>query len=121
MHRFIFKRGRGIILTTLIAVLAVLPQIGSSIAAQNPPSPDGAAPTATKQKTIQVRIAGMTCAACARGLEASFRKMGGVEKAAVDYKSGQAVITFDPARQSLESLAKFVTDCGYQVKETKVI
>jgi Cu+-exporting ATPase len=98
-----------------------LPRIRSSIAAQNPASPNGATTAATKQKTIQVRIAGMTCAACARGLEASFRKMAGVEKAAVDYKSGEAVITFDPGRQSAESLSKFVTGCGYQVKETKVI
>ncbi len=63
----------------------------------------------------------MTCAACARGLEASFRKMAGVEKVAVDYKAGQAVITFDPGKQSVDSISKFVADCGYEVKETKVI
>ena len=123
MYRFAFIRRWGIILPLpiLIVVLTFLSQIGPYMAAQNPTSPNGAVATATKQKTIQVRIAGMTCAACARGLEASFRKMGGVEKAAVDYKRGEAVITFDPGKQSAESLSKFVTDCGYQVKETKVI
>ena len=68
-----------------------------------------------------MRIAGMTCAACARGLEASFRKMAGVEKAEIDYKAGQAVITFDPARQTTDSLSKLVAECGYTVKEIKVV
>jgi copper chaperone CopZ len=57
----------------------------------------------------------------AKGLEASFRNMAGVVKAAVDYKAGQAVITFDTATQSAERLSKFVVKCGYQVKEIKVV
>lgn len=63
----------------------------------------------------------MTCAACAKGLEASFRNMAGIVKADVDYEAGQAVITFDPPKQNAESLAKFIASCGYRVKETKVI
>jgi len=70
---------------------------------------------------VQFRIAGMTCAACAKGLEASFRNMAGVVKADVDYKAGQAVVTFDAAKQSADNLSKFVTKCGYQVKETKLV
>ena len=31
----------------------------------------------------------------------------------------QAGVAFDPAKQSGDSLSKFVTKCGYQVKETK--
>ncbi len=85
-------------------------------------TPDRKAPaSAAQQKTVQMRIAGMTCAACAKGLEASFRNMAGIEKAAVDYKAGQAVITFDPGKQSTESLTRFIASCGYQVKETKVV
>ncbi len=104
-----------------LALLIFLPTIGSTIAAQNPAAPSSAPATTVKQKTIQVRIAGMTCAACARGLEASFRKMAGVDKVAVDFRAGQAVITFDPGKQSVDSISKFVADCGYEVKETKVI
>ena len=74
-----------------------------------------------KQQTAQFRIAGMTCAACAKGLEASFRNMAGVVKADVDYKAGQAVVTFDATKQSTESLSKFVVTCGYKVTETKVV
>jgi copper chaperone CopZ len=83
-------------------------------------SPQSVEQTSAKQKTVHMRIAGMTCAACAKGLEASFKNMAGVAKASVDYKAGEAVITFDPAKQTTESLSKFVTKCGYQVKEAKV-
>jgi copper chaperone CopZ len=116
---FRFQKKSGVHSSTGDAHLLVADQLVHG--SQNQRSPNGAATTAPKQKTIQVRITGMTCAACARGLEASFRKMVGVEKAAVDYKAGQAEITFDPGKQTAESLSKFVTNCGYQVKETKVI
>lgn len=93
---------------------SILPVTASS-------APQNGAQSSAKQQTVQFRIAGMTCAACAKGLEASFRNMAGVVKADVDYKAGQAVITFDAAKQSAESLSKFVTKCGYQVKEAKVV
>jgi hypothetical protein len=41
--------------------------------------------------------------------------------AAIDYKSGQAMTTFDPAKQSAESLSRFVGECGYKVKEIKAV
>lgn len=77
--------------------------------------------TKAKQATFQMRIAGMTCAACAKRLQASFKNMTGVEKAVVDYKGGQATITYDPAKQSTDSLSKLVTSCGYKMKEAKVV
>jgi len=85
------------------------------------PTPQSVEQANAKQKTVHMRIAGMTCAGCAKGLGASFRNMAGVVKADVDYKAGQAIITFDGAKQSAESLSRFVTKCGYEVKETKVV
>jgi Cu+-exporting ATPase len=74
-----------------------------------------------KQETAQMKIVGMTCAPCAKGLEVSFRRMAGVLKADVDYKSGTAMIVFDPAKQSLASLSARVVASGYQVKEVKAV
>ena len=85
------------------------------------PAPQNGAQAKASPKTVQMRIARMTCASCAKGLEASFRNMAGVVKATVDYKAGQAVVTFDTGKQSAESISKFVATCGYKVKETKVI
>jgi copper chaperone CopZ len=85
------------------------------------PVPQNGSQTNANQKTVQMRIAGMTCASCAKGLEASLRNMAGVVKVTVDYKAGQAVVTFDTSKQSAQSLSKFVASCGYKVKETKVV
>jgi copper chaperone CopZ len=104
----------------ILSRLSVLQFEGGRQGAMASPAPQ-ISETLSKQKTVQMRIAGMTCAACAKGLEASFRHMAGVVKASIDYKAGQAVITFDPAKQSNDKLAKFVTGCGYQVKDIKVI
>ena len=102
------------------AGLVVL-QVGSGLPVIASPAPQNVEQSTAKQKTVQFRIAGMTCAACAKGLEASFRNMAGVVKADVDYKAGQAIVTFDAAKQSADSLSKFVTKCGYQVKEAKLV
>jgi copper chaperone CopZ len=99
----------------------VILSLGSGLPVAAGPTPQNGAQSSAKQKTVQMRIAGMTCAACAKGLEASFRNMAGIVKADVDYKGGQAVITFDTAKQSMESLSKFIVSCGYRVKETKVV
>jgi copper chaperone CopZ len=106
-------------LTLVWVGLVVLP-VGSVVPVMAAPAPQNGEQSAAKQNTVQFRIAGMTCAACAKGLEASFRNMAGVVKVDVDYKAGQAVVTFEEAKQSADSLSKFVTKCGYQVKETKL-
>ena len=111
---------KGCVLILMLSGLVILRSSGLQVAVASP-APQGSEQTSAKHKTIQMRIEGMTCAACAKGLEASFRHLAGVEKASIDYKAGQAVITFDPAKQSVESLGKFVVSCGYQVKETKVV
>jgi copper chaperone CopZ len=46
---------------------------------------------------------------------------GGVVKADVDYKPGKAVVVFDTAKQSADSLSKFITECGYHVKEIELV
>jgi len=104
-----------------IAVAAALALVAFQTSAQQTARAQTNEQSKPKQATVQMRIAGMTCAACAKGLEASFKNMAGVERAAVDYKGGQATITYDPAKQSADSLSKFVTNCGYKVKETKVV
>jgi len=103
----------------VLAGLVLLPLVSGLPVAASPAPQSGQ--TSAQQKTLRFRIAGMTCAACAKGLEASFRNLAGVVKADVDYKAGQAVVTFDAAKQSADSLSKFVTKCGYQVKEAKLV
>jgi copper chaperone len=107
-------------LILVFAGLVVIPAgVGWRLSAS--PTPQNGPQTNASQKTVQMRIAGMTCASCAKGLDASFRNMAGVVKVTVDYKAGQAVVTFDTSKQSTESLSRFVASCGYKVRETKVV
>ncbi len=102
------------------AGLATIP-VGGGWRLSASPAPQNGAQAQASLKTVQMRISGMTCASCAKGLEASFRNMTGVVRVTVDYKAGQAVVTFATGKQSAESLSKFVANCEYKVKETKVI
>jgi copper chaperone CopZ len=107
-------------LTLVLAGLVTIP-VGGGWRLSASPAPQNGAQAKVSQKTVQMRIAGMTCAACAKGSEASFRKMAGVVRVTVDYKAGQAVVTFDTSKQNADSLSKFVASCGYKVKETRVV
>jgi copper chaperone CopZ len=104
----------------VLAGLAAVPVVGGWRLSASP-APQNGAQAKASQKTVQMRIGGMTCASCAKGLEASFRNMSGVVKVTVNYKAGQAVVTFDTGKQSVDSLSKFVATCGYKVKEIKLI
>jgi copper chaperone CopZ len=111
---------RRIQFAVILAGLVIIPtSVGWRLAAS--PAQQSGPQTNKSEKTVQMRIAGMTCASCAKGLEASFRNMAGVVKVSVDYRAGQAVVTFDTGKQSAETLSKFVASCGYKLKETKVV
>jgi mercuric reductase len=64
------------------------------------------------RQTIQMRIAGMTCAYCARTVEKALSKAG-AGAASVDSRRGQA--TFDwPEDKNLQAAEQAVSDAGYR-------
>lgn len=69
------------------------------------------------QVTKTVSVLGMTCPACASGLEASFRNLPGVRTAKVNYSEKRVTVTYDPAKQTFDAIKKLITESGYQVKE----
>ncbi len=66
-----------------------------------------------KPERIQLRIAGMTCAACATRIERKLGKLEGVE-AAVNYATEQATVVFDPTRATVDDLIRAVEAAGYE-------
>ncbi|HCM38105.1 TPA: hypothetical protein DIS61_05630 [Patescibacteria group bacterium] len=56
----------------------------------------------------------MHCASCAKLIERKLKKTPGVNEASVNYGSEQATVDFDPKISSLDTLAKAVSDVGYQ-------
>ena len=74
----------------------------------------------TTSRTVQLKISGMTCAACSARIEKGLSKLAGVEKAAVNLASEKAVVTYDPAQINPEVMAEKIHDLGYAVVKDKV-
>ena len=64
-------------------------------------------------KTVTLAVPGMTCAACPITVKKALTQVDGVTKAAVDFDKRQAVVTYDDAKTSVETLTKATTDAGY--------
>lgn len=70
--------------------------------------------------TVNLKIAGMSCAACAARIEKGLGRLPGVEKATVNFATEQATVTFDPAQANIGDLAKKVESLGFSIVTDKV-
>ncbi|HHX79551.1 MAG TPA: copper-translocating P-type ATPase [Acholeplasmataceae bacterium] len=61
-----------------------------------------------------IPIAGMTCAACARAVENSLKKIEGVEKVNVNYASEKAQVTFLANKVKIKDLKEAIKRAGYK-------
>ena len=70
-------------------------------------------PPAGGTDKVLLRVDGMTCAACAAGVEAALGAVPGVARAAVDALSGRAAVTFDPDATGPRDLLAAVEGAGF--------
>ncbi len=75
-----------------------------------------AKPTAS---SVSLPVTGMSCAACARAIEVTLQETPGVAAAAVNFATGRAAVTFDPAAVDVDGLVRAVRDAGYDVIDTR--
>lgn len=66
----------------------------------------------TEQVQWTLAIEGMTCEACAVGLQAKLAKVPGVSNASVSYEEGYALVTADPS-VATETFRRAVSEAGY--------
>ncbi|NSJ92790.1 copper ion binding protein, partial [Coprococcus sp. MSK.21.13] len=62
-------------------------------------------------------VEGMTCAACAKAVERSSKKLDGVQEANVNFASEKLNITFDENKLNKEDIKKAVEKAGYKLLE----
>lgn len=62
--------------------------------------------------TIRLKVDGMTCGHCVRGVESALRKVEGVKETAVEL--GSATVEFDPAETNSAALVQAVLEEGYR-------
>jgi copper chaperone CopZ len=109
------------LLLTAIAVvglLAAVPQLSTAYlsARAGASSTALAAKDAVGQALAVLKVEGMTCAACASGVEATLSRETGVLAAEVNYEAATAKISFESAKTSVEKLIAKIGALGYVAK-----
>ncbi len=70
------------------------------------------------KKTI-IPILGMHCASCAQKIESTLKKLGGIQKASVNFATERATVEFDESITSESEINNAIEQLGYKViKET---
>ena len=64
-------------------------------------------------QTVKLHVKNMDCAACPITVKKALTRVPGVASATVDYDSKTAVVSFDPAKATLEAITKATGDAGY--------
>lgn len=72
-----------------------------------------------KTTTVQFKISGMSCAACAARIEKGLGKLNGVEKANVNFAAETANVLFDSGQVKIADLLSKIETLGFQVVTDK--
>ncbi|KAK6150231.1 hypothetical protein DH2020_017756 [Rehmannia glutinosa] len=67
-------------------------------------------------RRIQVRVTGMTCAACSNSVESALMSVNGVVRASVALLQNKADVTFDPALVKDEDITNAIEDAGFEAE-----
>lgn len=77
------------------------------------------AAVAENPKTVQLKITGMDCAMCTNAIHKKLSQTNGIIKDGISYENGSAVITYDPAKITVEKIIKIIKDEGYKATIVK--
>ncbi len=61
-------------------------------------------------ESVTITVGGMTCAACQAHVQHALEHAPGVEKAAVNLMTGQAMVSFDPQKTAPPELVEAILD-----------
>lgn len=71
------------------------------------------------EKTATLKVYGMDCPSCAKGVAGSLQAVKGVKSADVSVEKAQAVVVYDDAQVTLEQLKKRIEKSGYTTTPKK--
>jgi len=67
-------------------------------------------------KTEQLKILGMTCAACAKASERAVKKLDGVTEVNVNFATEKMFVQYDESKLTIENIMEAVAKAGYEAK-----
>ncbi len=65
---------------------------------------------------VELKVGGMTCQGCVRGIEKKLSKVAGVESAVVDLGTGKATVEYDDSQVQAPQLIGAIEQLGYQAR-----
>ena len=65
-------------------------------------------------KIATFHVDGMTCGGCVIGVRKVLTRLDGVERAEVSYEGQRAVVTYDPAKVTIEQMIAAIGTLGYK-------
>ena len=107
---------RSLVVVGLIATLAL---IASPWIIQGTASATTASASSLIESRVQnvvLEVEGMTCVSCNITVSKALTNLDGVQEAEVTFEPPQAVVTYDPARVSIEQMVEATTNVGYPSK-----
>jgi mercuric transport protein len=72
---------------------------------------------ATDPRTVTLDVQGMTCGGCVIGVRKVLTRLRGVTKASVSYEQHRAVVTYDPAKVTVQQMIAAIKTLGYTATE----
>ncbi|MGH9803702.1 MAG: heavy-metal-associated domain-containing protein [Candidatus Acidiferrales bacterium] len=97
--------------TVAVLALALFPYYGGKLV---PPTRAAAPAASAALETIELKIEGMDCEACAGVIRNKLLETPGVATAEVHYPAGHAVVRHDPQRVDANALLAAVKSAGYR-------
>ncbi len=71
------------------------------------------------KKTLDLKVGGMTCAACSKAVERVTKKLDGVESSSVNIATEKANIEYDPSKVKVSQIKQAIEKAGYTIIEEK--
>lgn len=69
---------------------------------------------AAEPKIVTLRVDGMTCGGCVIGVRKVLTRLDGVSRAEVSYENQRAVVTYDPAKVTIEQMIAAIRTLKYK-------
>ncbi len=76
---------------------------------------------ASEENKVELKISGMSCAACSAKIEKKLSKLGGVSKANVNLTTERATVEYDSSEIKVSEMIKAIQALGYEAQKTEEI
>ncbi len=63
---------------------------------------------------VKIKVGGMSCQGCVKGVTAALTAVAGVAAVNVDLAAGEASVEFDPEQVTVAALSQAVEDAGFE-------